>query len=87
MLMYTVTTLGGDMASCTGAGHRRIYEPLVNLFVSHPTYIIFVFLKSIPYRTPGGGEVFRTRSDRPWAPPSFLYNGYRAFPGGKAAGA
>jgi len=22
---------------------------------------------------PGGGEIFRTRSDRPWGPPSFLY--------------
>ena len=25
------------------------------------------------------GEVFRTRSDRPWSPPSLLYNGYRIF--------
>ena len=36
---------------------------------------------------PGGGEIFRTRPDRPWCPPSLLYNGYRVFPGGKAAGA
>jgi len=35
----------------------------------------------------GGGEIFRTRSDRPWSPPSLLYNGYRVFPAGKAAGA
>ena len=34
-----------------------------------------------------GGEIFPTRPDRPWAPPSLLYNGYRVFPGGKAAGA
>ena len=34
---------------------------------------------------PGGREIFRTRPDRPWAPPSLLYNGYRVFPGGKAA--
>ena len=34
-----------------------------------------------------GGEIFRTRSDRSWGPPSLLYNGYRVFPGGKAAGA
>ena len=33
------------------------------------------------------GEIFRTRPDRPWGPPSLLYNGYRVFPGGKAAGA
>jgi hypothetical protein len=32
---------------------------------------------------PGGGGIFRTRSDRPWGPPSLLYNGYRVFPGGR----
>ena len=32
---------------------------------------------------PGGGEIFRTCPDRPWAPPSLPYNGYRVFPGGK----
>ena len=31
-----------------------------------------------------GGEIFRTRPDRPWGPPSLLYNGYRVFPTGKA---
>jgi len=29
----------------------------------------------------------RSRPQRPWGPPSLLYNGYRIFPGGKAAGA
>jgi hypothetical protein len=29
------------------------------------------------------GEIFCTCPDRPWGPPSFLYNGYRVFPGGK----
>jgi len=29
------------------------------------------------------GEIFRTSSDRPWGPPSLLYNGYRVFSGGK----
>ena len=33
----------------------------------------------------GGGEIFRTRTDRLWDPPSLLYNGYRVFPRGKAA--
>jgi hypothetical protein len=32
---------------------------------------------------PGGGEIFRTCPDRPWGPPSLLYNGYRDIPGGK----
>jgi hypothetical protein len=36
---------------------------------------------------PGGSEIFRTRPDRPWGPLTLLYNGYRVFPGGKAAGA
>ena len=30
-----------------------------------------------------GGEIFRTCPDRPWGPPSLLYNGYRLFPAGK----
>ena len=29
----------------------------------------------------GGGEIFRACPDRPWGPPSLLYNGYRVFPG------
>jgi hypothetical protein len=33
------------------------------------------------------GEIFLTRPDRPWGPPSLLYNAYRVFPGGKVAGA
>ena len=34
-----------------------------------------------------GGEIFRTRPDRPWGPPSPLYNGYRvSFAGVKRPG-
>jgi hypothetical protein len=34
----------------------------------------------------GGGEIFCIHPDRPWGPPSALYNGYRvSFPGDKAA--
>ena len=29
------------------------------------------------------GEIFRTCTNRPWGPPSLLYNRYRVFPGGK----
>jgi len=32
---------------------------------------------------PGGDEIFHTCPDRPWGPPSLLYNGYRVFRGGK----
>ena len=31
---------------------------------------------------PVGVEIFRTCPDRPWCPPSLLYNGYRVFPRG-----
>ena len=31
-------------------------------------------------RIPVGSRFFRTRTDRPWGPPSLLYNGYRVFP-------
>ena len=34
-------------------------------------------------RIPVRGEIFRTCPDRPWSPPSLLYNGYRVFPGCK----
>jgi hypothetical protein len=34
-----------------------------------------------PGMSPGGGEIFRTCPDRPWGPPSLLYNGYRVFTG------
>jgi hypothetical protein len=33
---------------------------------------------------PGGDEIFRTCPDRPWDPPSLLYNGYQVFPGVKS---
>jgi len=35
---------------------------------------------------PGWGENFRICPDRSWVPHSLLCNGYRVFPGGKAAG-
>ena len=31
---------------------------------------------------PGEDRIFCNRPDRPWGPPSHLYNGYRVFPGG-----
>jgi len=32
---------------------------------------------------PSGDEIFRTCRDRPWGPPSLLYNGYWVFPSGR----
>jgi hypothetical protein len=34
-----------------------------------------------------GGDIFLTRPDRLWGPPSLLYNENRVFAGGKSAGA
>jgi hypothetical protein len=31
----------------------------------------------------GGDEIFCACPDRPWGPPSLLYNGYRVLPGGR----
>jgi len=42
-------------------------------------------LSNILYSLPTGRS--GTRPERPWGPPSFLYNGYRVFPAGKATGA
>ena len=35
---------------------------------------------------PGGAEIFRTRPDQLWCPPSLLYSGYRVFPGVQSGG-
>ena len=37
------------------------------------------------HRMQVGGKISGARPNRPWGPPSLLYNGYRVFPGGKAA--
>ena len=37
-------------------------------------------------RIPVGGEIFCTRPDRPWGPPSLLYNRYWVIPAGKTGG-
>jgi hypothetical protein len=39
-----------------------------------------------PAIEPGGGEIFRPRPDRPWGPPSLLFNGYGVFPGVRGRG-
>jgi hypothetical protein len=40
-----------------------------------------------PGSSPGGGETFRAHPYRHWSLNSLVYNGYRVFPGSKAAGA
>ena len=43
---------------------------------------VYLQKKKIPV-----GTRFSARPDRPWGPPSLLYNGYRVFQGVEAAGA
>jgi hypothetical protein len=43
--------------------------------------------KTVRGWNPCGSEIFRTRSDQPCGLSFLLYNGYRVFPRGKAAGA
>jgi len=54
------------------------------------SFDLFVGYSLVQWAGPDGpgiesrwGEIFRTCPDRPWGPPSLLYNGYRVFPGGK----
>jgi hypothetical protein len=50
-------------------------------------YLILWLNTAISLPTSGEGEIFRTRPDRPWGPPSLLYNENRVLPRVKAAGA
>jgi hypothetical protein len=62
-----------------------------DLVMSHNQLVLFLGRLATGWKVrgsnPGEGEIFRTRSDRPWGPPALLYNGKRVFPGGEAAGA
>jgi len=57
---------------------------------THTTQIVTVQLDTgwkFRGSNPEGGEIFRTRPDRPLGPSSLLYNGYRvSFPGVKRSG-
>jgi len=56
-------------------------------------YVLSTFMDSLRTGWPGDripvvGEIFLTRPDQPWGPPSLLCNGYWVIPGGsKTAGA
>jgi len=69
-----------DMNRSTMCGMNNTKESLkfFIFFPITPSYIIYSF----HYYISGGGEIFCTHPDRPWGPPSLLYNGYWVFPGG-----
>jgi hypothetical protein len=81
--------LDGGIIYHSGTGKK--WKP--NTWLSR-CYIVYVnvilnFLTALRVRgsNPGGGEIVRTRPDRPWGPPSLLSNGYRvSFPGVKRPG-
>jgi hypothetical protein len=72
-----------------------IFFRFMNALVESPFFLLawiaqsvqrFATGRTVRGSNPGGGEFFRIRRDRPWGPPSLLYNGcYVSFPGGKAA--
>jgi hypothetical protein len=78
------------------SGRRKVSFRFLNIYSRHPVNRVNR-ASSVGTETRHGlngpgiesrwGEIFRTRPDRPWGPPSLLYNAYRVFPGGKTAGA
>ena len=67
------------------------FSPLLNPAALHRlskwSQFLYLFSKLFDHLLTFGGEIFRTRPDRPWGLPNLLYNGYRLFPVGKAVGA
>jgi hypothetical protein len=70
----------------SNVNHNRVVHFMkCNIAIRAPGKLVYI---AIRYRLtargskPGGGEIFCTRPDRPWGPPSLLYNGYRITPGG-----
>jgi len=59
---------------------RNILPGIESKFFSFPASSLLATGWTVQGSNPRGGEIFRTCPDRPWGPPSFLYNGYRVFP-------
>jgi hypothetical protein len=76
------------ISDCT-APHLIFMEIKVSMDILHDGRIVSLCTLTMwsGDRIPLGGEIFRTRPDLPWVPPSLLYNGYRvSFPGIKRTG-
>jgi len=69
--------------SCSMHGEERnVYGILVWAGIAQSVWRDSLRAGSRGSDSPGGGEIFRACPDRPWGPPSLLYNGYRvSFPG------
>jgi hypothetical protein len=80
-VFFYSATAGTFMIGFTTLSVSRTLLLVINLYVFTDTGW------TVRGSNPDGDEIFRTHPDGPWGPPSLLYNGYRVFPGGKAAGA
>jgi len=71
---------GGHPSSCTmGTGSSPwVQTGRGETLIPHLLLVAWTVRGS----NPGGDEILRTCTDRPWGPPTPLYNGYRIFPGG-----
>jgi len=70
-----------------GPLHRKATNPWFKRVRARPVCIVTGYWMDGPEIVSGGGEFFRTRPNRPWGPPSLLYNGYRVtLPGVKRPG-
>ena len=67
----------------------QFYPPGLLHFLTHISQSVQRLVTGWTVRgtNPGGEEIFCTHPEYPWGPTRLLYNGYRVFPRGKAAGA
>ena len=83
LLTYTRMNVLYDVGKFRG--HLSKWWLLAILFSSFSLCATVATAWTVRGSNPGGGEIFRTRPDRPWGPPYLLYDEYRVFPGGKPA--
>ena len=69
------------ISSCRPENRFTIYVIYIYIYILHFSWLATGW--TVRGSNPGGGKIFRTCPDRPWGPPSLLYNGYRVFPGSK----
>jgi len=80
-----LTTLILVLIALSFCKEQKPWSSALCFFIHYPFTSSFLIQMGLTVRgsNSGGGEIFRTCPDRPWGPPSLLYNGYRVFPGGK----
>jgi len=66
-------------------GFQFFHIPLASLGARITRYSDSLRARRSGDRIPVEGEIFHTRPDRPWGPPSLLYNVYWVFPGVKGS--